>query len=300
VVTQELTAGIEHAFLPEFVAGVSVTLRQADNYYHEQDLFTDENGVTRPLRASDYVPEGTVTRTLPNGETFTTPYFAVRPGLVNAGGVYVTNSDRGHSYQGITFNATKRLSNKWMLRGHFTFYDWKWDIGQGFREFDDPTDVLNDNDENHEFTADDDGVFAEVSGGSGNVDLFLNSTWSFNIAGLYQLPLGFNVAANINGREGYPVPFFASQTRSNGGTVDLQFGEVDSIRVDDILTIDARVDKEFTIGDLGLTLSLDIFNLLNEGYVLQVENNLGSGRAGFVDQIMGPRVARLGLRIQFK
>lgn len=301
VITDELIVGVEHSFLPELVAGVSYIYRRGNDYYQEQPLFSDANGVVRPLEASDYFLEGFVSGTLPDGTSYNEPYYAVNPGLTNTGGILVTNSDRDTVYQGLTLTTTKRLSNKWMLRGHVTFYDWEWNIGEGFRRFDDPTNVLNDNDENHEWRADDDGgIYAEESGGSGNVSLYLNSRWSFNLAGLYQLPWGVNVAANINGREGYPVPFFHTTTRSNGAAVQVQVGEVDSFRVDDIYTVDARLDKDLQIGDLALTLSLDAFNLFNDGYVVQVENNLGGGRAGFVDQILGPRIFRLGLRVGWK
>ncbi len=300
VVTQELTLGIEHAFLPEFVAGATLTYRKADDYYHQQELWEDPSGVVRPIRASDYYLERTRTGILPNGDPFSAPVYSVKPGFTDTGAIFLTNSDRSHTYKGLTLSATKRLSNKWMLRGHFTFYDWEWDIGRGFLDLDDPTDVLNENDENHEYTNDDNAIFADLAGGSGNVDVFLNSTWSFNVAGLYQLPMGFNVAANINGREGYPVPFYLRSSRTNGGTVSVQASEVDAFRVDDLYTIDARVDKEFTIGDFGFTVSVDIFNLLNEGTVLQVENNVGAGRGGFVDQILSPRIARVGVRLHFR
>ncbi len=45
--------------------------------------------------------------------------------------------------------------------------------------------------------------------------MFINSTWSYSLNGLYQIapdrPWGFNVAANLNGRQGYPLRYVAAR-----------------------------------------------------------------------------------------
>ena len=42
--------------------------------------------------------------------------------------------------------------------------------------------------------------------------MWLQSTWSANLNGMYQVapdrPWGFNFAANLFAREGYPLPYF--------------------------------------------------------------------------------------------
>ncbi|MEM8930507.1 MAG: hypothetical protein AAGE94_05000, partial [Acidobacteriota bacterium] len=315
VVTEELVLGIEHSFLPELVGGFSVTWRQSDDYYDTLGLYRDDvTGEEVIVTAADYVLDtdvqldnqggagtpGFVSGLLPDGTPFQVPVYRVRDGLTNTGGLLYTNTDRSTEYLGYSLSATKRLSNKWMLRAHFTYYDWDWSIGDEFRRFDDPTDGHNDNAEFHEWNVDNDGaIYAEESGGSGNVDLFLNSRWSFNVSGLYQLPWGVNVSANINGREGYPLAWYWDTVPSEGGK-NVQVAEVGRDRVDDIITTDVRVDKDFQFGDLGVTLSVDVFNLFNEGYVLQREVDVSGSRSGFVDQIIGPRVARLGVRLAWK
>lgn len=301
VVTEELILGVEHAFLPEFVGGFTLTWRNADDYYDSIPLYRDAAGNLIRVQASDYVQSDTVSGNLPDGTAFNVPVFTVRDDLTDTGGVFWTNTDRSTEYLGYTISATKRLSNKWMMRAHFTYYDWDWSIGDEFRRFDDPTDGHNDNGSFHEWSVDNDGaIFAEESGGSGNVDLFLNSRWSFNVSGLYQLPWGINVSGNINGREGYPLPWFWDNFSTSDGTKDIQVATVGRDRVDDIITTDVRVDKDFQVGDLGITLSVDVFNLFNEGYVVQREFDVSSSRSGFVDQIIGPRVARLGVRLAWK
>jgi hypothetical protein len=71
---------------------------------------------------------------------------------------------------------------------------------------------------------------------------------------------------------------------------------VDGNRNDDVYTVDVRVDKEFTFSRFGLTLSADVFNLFNDGTVLQRQRNQGSGSANFITETVSPRVARLGVR----
>jgi hypothetical protein len=312
VVTDELLVGIEHSLLPEFVIGANLTWRRAGDYYDTIPIYEDAAGNTKLLEASDWRFDRNITGTLRDGTTFSVPVYGVRPGLSSTGGIYYTNTDRETEYLGVSLTATKRLSNKWMLRGHFTWYDWEWKVGEEFLRYEDPTNQLNE-DNNIIFGADDDGaIYADQSGGSGSFNQFLNSTWSFNVSGLYQLPWGLNVSANVNGREGYPIPFAARNVaRPGAGNTNVQLTQdMDTYRMDDIYTIDARIDKDFQFGDFSATLSADIFNLLNDGAVIQYEYRSANvsrtttvvplGTMGNVNQVIGPRIVRFGVRLAWK
>lgn len=324
VVTDELLIGIDHSVLPEFVVGVNLTYRESGDFYDSLPLYRDcTTCAARPLTAADYVRHTvngvprSINGTLPDGSAFSVPVYGVRPGLIQTGGSLTTNTDRTTEYLGLSLTATKRLSNKWMLRSHFTYYDWTWNLGNEFVGFDDPTNALNA-DNNLIYATDDDGdIYTDQSGGSGGFNQFLNSRWSFNISGMYQLPWGINVSANISGREGYPVPYAAAGVGRTGagfspsGSLSLQLVEnTDDFRQDNIYTFDARIDKEFQVSDLAITLSADIFNLFNDGTVIQTEyrsaatgatrTTLNRGRFGYVNQTIGPRVVRLGVRLAWK
>ena len=91
-----------------------------------------------------------------------------------------------------------------MLRGNVSWQDWTWDIPDSENE--DPTDTVGG------------GVVdgTEVLQGSGTVsgpkgNVFINSKWSYSLNGMYQVapdrPWGFNVAANLTGRQGYPLRY---------------------------------------------------------------------------------------------
>ena len=45
----------------------------------------------------------------------------------------------------------------------------------------------------------------------------LQAKWQFNISGAYQLPLGFTVAGNFYGREGYPIAYYIIDATSADG-----------------------------------------------------------------------------------
>ena len=305
--TDEAIIGIEHAWRPEFVTGLNVTFRQVDNIARLVPFVRDTT--TNQIRLQtrdDYIPFSTVSGTLPDGSGFSEQVFVLRPGLTNAGGNLLTTGGREQEYLGFTANFTKRLSNQWMLRGHFTWSDWSWNIDDEFFRFDDPTNSVVLSGDLQDTQDDDGAIVAEQSGGSGNKgDVFLNSEWSFNFNGLYQVapdqPWGFNLGFNVTGRQGTPIPYFVNVTRPRGGNIAVQVtDEVDSFRYDDLYTFDARIDKDFEIGDVRLTASLDGFNLFNEGTVMQRERNLSGGRPNFVDEALSPRVLRVGLRLAFR
>jgi hypothetical protein len=117
---------------------------------------------------------------------------------------------------------------------------------------------------------------------------------------------GFNLAANLTGRQGYPIRYgrrifrdTLADTPGLGIVVPVT-SDVDRFRYPDIHTLDLRVAKDFHFSDLGLTLSADLFNALNQSYVLQRQGVLGGNRGDHVQEILSPRVFRLGARLSFR
>jgi hypothetical protein len=310
--TDELILGVEHSLLPELVIGLQGTYRLITDIHETRRLLDPSAcaagigarsaGGTCVVTRNDYVFRNNVTGTnLPGGGSYSVPVFELSPAAnaARTGGTLLTNSEAEREYVGGNLNFTKRLSNRWMARGYFAYAEATWNLDDGFFFFDDPTNVSG--------SFDDDGaVFAEQSAGSGNKgDVWLQSTWSANLNGMYQIapdrPWGFNVAANIFAREGYPLPYFRNAA-SREGTKSVQVvREFDQFRTDDILTTDLRVEKDIPFAEnLSATISLDAFNIFNENYVLQRERNLGLGTANFLDETLSPRIYRLGFRINWR
>jgi hypothetical protein len=297
--TDELLLSVEHALRPEFVVSASLLYRQVTDIQDLQPLLR-ENGVVRVAQRGDYV-QRTATA---GGRQFT--YFARRPGVTSAGGTFLTNGDREQEALGLTLGFNKRLSNRWMMRGHAQYTDWTWKVPDSYFDHNDPTNFgdgagnIADGDRDGE-------VVAERSGGSGSkTGVFLNAKWSASLTGMYQVApdraWGFNVSGALNAREGYPNPAFVNITGTDGTTRSVQvFESLDDVHNDDVMTMDLRVDKEIAIGDnFGVTVGVDVFNLFNDNTVLQRNRNFTSTSFNFINETIAPRIIRGGVRLTFK
>jgi Carboxypeptidase regulatory-like domain len=314
-ITDELLLGVEHALLPEFVVGLNLTYRkltnliELENLVFDGDAFSHDNlnRTGRAHRSSDYVQAGTLTGTLPNGQAYSIPYNDLRDGVTTRGGFLMENGDREQEYKGLSLIVNKRLANRWMMRGNISFSDWKWNIPGSENE--DPLDTVGGGVVDGTDVLQGSGT---VSGAKGNV--FINSNWSYSLNAMYQVvpdrPWGFNVAANLTGRQGYPIRYVnrlnGQRAADNFGVFDVPIkSDPDAFRNDDVHVLDLRLEKEFTFNDFGLTLGADCFNALNSATVLQRQGILVSGGANVgtgdhVQEILSPRVFRLGARISFR
>jgi hypothetical protein len=309
--TDEVLLGAEHALLPDFVVGLNLTYRKTHDIIDAQRLVFDTDNpydpaflgsVGRAQRQSDYVEADPVTVTAPDGHTYTVHYWELRPGVTTRNGFLLTNGDREQEFKGAALTFDKRLSNRWMLRGNVSWQDWRWRIPAG--ENQDPTDAtaggVVDGTEVLQASG-------SVSGPKGNV--FINSKWSYSLNGLYQIapdrPWAFNVAANLTGRQGYPLRYAERITRTtiaDGGVgIDVPVdSSPDAFRYPDVHVLNLRAEKELHFRDVGVNLGVDMFNALNESYVLQRQGVLDRGNSGHVLEVLSPRVFRLGARISLR
>jgi hypothetical protein len=311
--TNEVLLGVEHALLPEFVVALDLTYRRLTNLLEANRLVFDDpdplsatnvGRVGRPSVRSDYVHctgNQCPRVTLPNGQSRTLDLYVLRSGLSSRNGQFLYNGDREQEYKGASFVFTKRLANRWMLRGNVTYSDWTWSKVPA-SDLPDPTPTLNGGNREGDQVLQGSGTASGAKGG-----VYINSKWAYSVNGLYQIApdhaWGFNVALNLTGRQGYPAPYFTSVRLpgNEGGTIFIQStDEPDSFRLDNINILDARVEKEFNFSDFGLTLSVDCFNVFNEAFVQQRTLSLTSSRKDFVTEITSPRIFRLGARLSFR
>ncbi len=311
-ITDEVLLGVEHALLPDFVVGLNVTYRKTHGILDAVRLVFDTDNpydpaflgsVGRPSQRSDYVEADPITVTAPDGSTHTVRYFELRPGLSTRNGFLLTNGDREQEFKGASVTFDKRLSSRWMLRGNVSYQDWRWRIPSSENE--DPTDTVAGG------VVDGTEVLqgaGTASGPKGNV--FINSKWSYSLSGLYQVApdhsWGFNLAANVTGRQGYPIRYvervFRSSVSDNaGGGLDVPVdSSPDAFRYPDVHVVNLRVEKEFSFRDVGLNLGVDVFNALNESYVLQRQGVLERNNSAHVLEVLSPRVFRLGARVTLR
>jgi len=73
----------------------------------------------------------------------------------------------------------------------------------------------------------------------------------------------------------------------------------DASRLPSVTSRDARLEKMFKFGRTNLAFDLDVFNILNEGTTLGLQYDARVTTFGQVQEIMQPRIARLGVRFVF-
>jgi hypothetical protein len=310
-VTDELVFGVEHAFLPEFVVGADVTWRLTSDLIDTRPFVT-ENGVKRVARAEDYVifrtrtSDGVTIPHLPDGTPWSADLYGYRTGVVGAGGNFITNGDSEIEYLGGALTFTKRLASRWMARGYLSYGEGEFNFGDEDRAFANPTDAPTGADGSASSPGGD--LFVIQSAGSGPFEnTFIQSTWSANLNGMYQVapdrPWGFNLAGNLYAREGYPLLYSWDDPGPNrtGTVVASATSSVDQFRSDDIATLDLRIEKDMRFTDnLSGILSLDAFNVSNETYIMSREVELDDLNSNHVTQTLSPRIYRLGFRLNWR
>jgi hypothetical protein len=297
--TDELTFGVDQGLGANFATNLTFTYRYIHDIPEDRIYILDAaTGQTRLATRDDWVISDYVTGTLPNGQTVTKPVYDLRSGLTPTGGTLYTNGDRTQRYLGATLSLTKRLADHWGAHAHFTYNDWYWNIGPEFKKYDDPTDTVTD----LLGFPDNNSIFFEQEG-SPKADVLTGSRWSFNVNGIYQVmperPWGFNIGANVDGRQGYITPPYIVAGGSIGRR-DVELAPIDEFRNPNIYVLSARVDKDFRFNDFNLNLSLDGFNLTNASYVLQRERDALAGRFFEPNEELSPRVFRLGATVRFR
>ena len=297
--TDEFVVGVDQELFPAFAVGAVFTHRKFGN-----QLFRYRSG----LMPTDYVQYTTITGTLPDGTPFSAPVYRIKPGIDTPPGYFYTNrKNYNQTYDGFDIILTKRLADKWMARGSFTYNLNKqhsqagacWDPTNRV-----PGQSLESGDPIQGYTASTcaDGVFvATQSTGSGNKGgVFLNSKWQFYMNGLYQLPLGFAVSTAITGRQGYPIAWFRRVVGPDGELRDVSVSNLDSQRYKNVFEWDMRVEKVVTItATSNVALSADLFNLTNQNTTLQRFNRLKRSNTGNIKEIQSPRIWRFGARFSF-
>jgi carboxypeptidase family protein/TonB-dependent receptor-like protein len=303
--TDELLAGIDHELFPAFAVGVAYTYRKFTD-----QIFRSRTGLTR----ADYLQFENITGTLPDGTAYSVPVFGINPEVpIPPGFTYSNRDDYDQTYHGVDLVLTKRLANRWMARGSFT-YNWnKQHVGSGGCI--DPTNIVpgqtgdagNPQTNYTAQTCADNVVVGYRSTGSGDKgSVFLSSKWQFYLNAMYQLPLGFNIAGAFFGREGYPLNWYRRVAGAgNSETRDVAVSELDDQRYDNVYDLDLRLEKVVPItSTASVTISADVFNVTNEDTVLQRFNRLNRtglavGNTNDIKEIQSPRVWRFGLRVAF-
>ena len=294
--TQEFMAGIDRELMPNFGVSATYTYRYMNNF-----LWNPANGVT----SASYTQAGTFTGTFANVGTVAIPYYkasGVLPGYTAE-----NRPDYHQRYMSLELSATKRMSNHWM--GRFGFASTSWN-----EYFDAPDAIL---DKTPTPYASGEYANTQLAGplvnggpvvvrttGSGKSNIYLlPPKYQITANGLYQFPWGINAGANLVMRQGYGEPW----NRSNVPTGDpvknaktlMLTSTVDEFRLDPVASFDVRAEKMFKFGTTSLAFDFDVFNVFNAATTLGYQYDARLTTYNTVQEIMQPRIARLGVRFFF-
>lgn len=288
-ITDEFIVGMERELRPDFSLGVNYVYKRfhrmiwSDWYSAGQVV----SGIERPyngVTSADFVPVADEF----NGQDVS--YYQLRPGVSNTGDLITNWPDYHQRYQGIEFTAHKRLSNRWMMNGGFTFSDHR-EYFDGSGGIFDPTNIDKRDGEQVYY----------ASSGSGKSGFFLNSRWNAKLDAMVQLPYGINLAGKVSGRQGFVFPeTYRSPNRAGGiGRVEVLLDPIGTTRLQNLWVVDFRVEKDFQIGDTRLSGMVDFFNVTNAATVLGRERRQNFSTANKVQDILSGRLVRFGVRYRF-
>jgi len=288
----EAILGVDHELMPNLMIGAAYTFRRTGDF----PTWNPRIGMT----SADY----SISSQQSSGG-YTATIYAPNAAKVDAsgGGRILQNRPDYHSnYQGLELTLNKRLSNRWMGRVAFSVNNWN-------EHFDGPGAVQNPTRTDSTTGAVsgalsgpqvEGGQIAPRSGGSGKGDIFYNARWQLNANGFYQLPAGFDVGVNLFARQGYVVPPVFQVTAGGDGRVRaLGTAQFDQFRYPNLWDLDLRVAKMITLDKVKFQLALDVFNILNVSTTLAQSRLIGSSAFGAVNEILSPRIARVGVKFQF-
>jgi hypothetical protein len=285
----EVILGIEHELIPSLALSAAYTFRRATNLGYQGHSWwypwLDDSGSL--FTAADFTP---TTQTV-GGYDFTT-YHPTDDAWdrVTWGWLMTNTAGYSQTFNGVELSLVKRLSNGWM--GRFAFSYNKHTQSVGPEGIVDPTRTPGD-------TLDDGGDVVDWAGPG----TWMNARWQLNANGMYELPAGFEVSANLFARQGYGHPDYAILPHgflgaSWWGVLPDGVGITDQ-RLPNVWNLDVRAAWRLRVGRVNLTLSSELFNVFNANTLMVQLLDLSSTEYGRIDEILAPRILRLGVRITF-
>jgi hypothetical protein len=317
--TREIMLSLEKELRPDLAASVAATFRRYDNFdwaklYYPADIYPSTPDLVIDNTGTWYAVAGTIPATVTIGEkTVALGDAAGRPWYLPVatfpGDTPYRMVDKSASYRtyiGLDLAVTKRLSHRWFLNGSVTLQDQRIYWGGSYL---DPTNKW----------AIDGQPYGNWGGGAGGkVPVQMYSRWLAKLSALYQLPWGFDVAATFQAREGWKIPNYVTLAYANSSsweglyranTIYLQTATKDSLPAFSNLTF--RIEKKIALGAGRIYVMADVFNALNSAvvnraydayygtYYVDTETSSANPFNRLYNEILNPRVWRLGLRFEF-
>jgi Carboxypeptidase regulatory-like domain len=205
------------------------------------------------------------------------------PELLGKFDVYYDNHpELNENYHTVDLVVQKRMSNRWMMMGALTFAKSEGDINSEVAQ-----NTADLNNPNFMFRR------GPVLGTVGR---------NLKLAGVYELPKGFQVAASGVYIQGVPlrttvrVSSNTVRLTQNNQTIDVEpFGAVHTA---DVKMLDVNFARPFTTGRFRIQPRIDIFNLFNAGVITQSVTQLGPSYGNAL-AFLGARLIKFGATVDF-
>jgi hypothetical protein len=297
--TDEFILGLDREVGAGFAVGASYIWRKYSDFQ-----FNDRPGLTSAdYAAVNFTPTGcpSADNRVSAGDCAPVTYY--QPGfqlptiinLTNAGGF-------NRTYNGVELTGRKRLANHWLMNTSFAynstivnFSDFTGSIlatsSTSATLIEDPTNRLNRDGQQYDYP----------TSGSGIGNVWVNSKWLFKVSGMYQAPLGINVSAFYNARQGYPFErFVQGPSRANGAGIPLVvLDPIGESRLPNYQNIDFHVERPVRFGAVRLVPALDVFNVGNYNTIQSIRGTQNATNANQVQALLAPRVMRVGIKVNW-
>ncbi|MBX7186256.1 MAG: TonB-dependent receptor [Vicinamibacteria bacterium] len=290
----EAVLGIDHELAANFAIGAAYTFRSSKDFTYTPFLSAPcaVGASCTFIQPSQYIKGTDVT-----ARGFTVQRYSAPANLVAAGGNgrYTTNRE-GYTrkYSGFELTMKKRMSNKWAANLAFSYNNWTENYSDSNR-----VNALGNPTKLETSPLADGGPVSIQGGGSGKVSFYSQFKWQVYADALVNLPASFSFSTAIFGRQGGLYPTSIRTSLGSDGTQNVLVGGVDDTLYPNLWNIDLRLARNAKIGRVTITPSVELFNALNNDVVLSRARNAAVASYGRVDEIIAPRILRVGARLSF-
>jgi len=188
----------------------------------------------------------------------------------------------------------KRLSHRWMALAGVAYMDWT-------EHYDGPAGIQNptrtDGSAGGLAGPLEDGGQVAVPGTSA----LMTARWQLTANALYQLPWEVEVSGSLFARQGYAAPTILRLPAGEDGTLRVLVApHLTDGRLASLWNLDLRLARNVRLaGDGRIVVSVDLFNVFNRALVLSRDTTATAVSYGRANEVINPRVLRVGARLDF-
>lgn len=283
----------------DFTVGMQVRTRRnslvrLEYNYRSNTNLTDEvpfvtDGVTtRPIEFADWVTGPILTGPDLEGDPVQIQTFQLNPALAFTEDTLLTTLGRSQSANSVTVSYDSKWSKYCGVSSYVRFNSWTQHVPVEARR--NPNDLVGPDDN--------DGAPAAVR----LSDTYLNAQWQAEVRGYLMVARETPAAVTVSGRwssqGGYLIEPYLN---IDAGGIDqaIAAGTFGDQRLESTRQLDLRVAKDLRFNDVGLTVAVDMFNLMNRQTAQEIESDLEAENAGDPVRRITPRVLRFGVQVTF-